>query len=182
MTTWTYWDYSKDSMIRWRPTWFEPFSNRFWGCTWMWRCVGCMPPKRTPPRRFASQKWWEEAAQSVGVLWCFFGGGSRVPSSGLQHISKAHQLSGDIAELLHKKLQKAVAVGCCGSRVFTGRFKRFSSRCQVSDPCWSYLIMVMCHLDFRWKNLEATCLFPAQPVIENVQQQTDITEILPSLN
>lgn len=27
----------------------------------------------------------------------------------LQHISKAHQLSGDIAELLHKKLQKAVA-------------------------------------------------------------------------
>ena len=26
--------------------------------------------------------------------------------------SKAHQLSGDIAELLHKKLQKAVAVGC----------------------------------------------------------------------
>ena len=127
----------------------------------------------------------EMVGRSGAIRWrslVFFWGGSRVPSSGLQHISKAHQLSGDIAELLHKKLQKAVAVGCCGSRVFTGRFKRFSSRCQVSDPCWSYLIMVMCHLDFRWKNLEATCLFPAQPVIENVQQQTDITEILPSLN
>lgn len=35
---------------------------------------------------------------------------------------------------------------------------------------------------FQMENLEATCPFPAQPVTENVKQQTDITEILPSLN
>jgi len=59
----------------------------------------------------------EMVGRSGAIRWrslVFFLGGSRVPSSGLQHISKAHQLSGDIAELLHKKLQKAVAVGCCG--------------------------------------------------------------------
>ena len=106
----------------------------------MWRCVGCKPPRRTPPRRFGEislggmfHQWGypeirmvydgkpikkliklDDLGVPIGVPTFLDTSKWREDASPsmFKTSSKAHQLSGDIAELLHKKLQKAVAVGC----------------------------------------------------------------------